>query len=195
MLCLLSFKILLRTCLCHFVLGFRWNTLLLYNLGSSGRTDKMPAREERQPNVPVRGFDEQNEILDKDQSEFWDGLGEVSSLFYFWSYIEVMKKPRKANLLNSLFGEEASAFSMWKITFCETYFFFILQYLSVIEQQVNCHCQHIVWRKQHDVVTEIINNKKFCHCLKCQREWGKFALIWSYITCKWLLIAICCRLG
>lgn len=123
MLCLLSFKILLRTCLCHFVLGFRWNTLLLYNLGSSGRTDKMPARKERQPNAPVRGFDEQNEILDKDQSEFWDGLGEVSSLFYFWSYIEVMKKPRKANLLNSLFGEEASAFSMWKITFCETYFF------------------------------------------------------------------------
>lgn len=121
--CLPSFRILLRTCLCHFILGFRWNTLILCNLGSRGRTDKMPARKERQPNAPVRGSDEQNEIQDKDQSDFWDWLGEVSSLFSFWSYTKVMKKPRKANLLNSLFGEEASAFSMWKITFCKTYIF------------------------------------------------------------------------
>lgn len=166
--CFLSFRILLRTCLCHFILGFRWNTLILCNLGSSGRTDKMPARKERQQNAPVRGSDEQNEIQDKDQSDFWDWLGEVSSLFSFWSYTKVMKKPRKANLLNSLFGEEASAFSMWKITFCKTYIF-LFSSISLLLSTVNCHCQHIVWRKQHDVVTEIINNrKKFCHCLNAR---------------------------
>lgn len=66
----------------------------------------------------------------------------MSSLFSFWRYPEVMRKPRKVNLLNSVFGEEALAFSMWKITFCEMHFF-VLWYLIVIEQQVSCDYQHM----------------------------------------------------
>lgn len=56
------------------------------------------------------GFDEEKDILDMEKSDFWGGRGEMWLLFSFWGYPEVLRKPRKANLLNLPFGDKAWAF-------------------------------------------------------------------------------------